>query len=197
MFDNSGKEKVEKSDYGMGSGVKVETEDIKSLKKLILKMLPTRSLKEISDIIMKESKRLTNSENCYIAYVDPDNKDSVGISFSHMTGGCKMYEDMGEARFKIMEDGTYGGLLGYSLDTGESFYIHNPSAHPAAHGLPEGHIPVSQFLSVPVKDGKQIIGQIVLGNPKSNYTTRDVDVADALAEIYSFAVKKLIYDSKK
>lgn len=197
MNDNTDNEKVEKSDYGMGSGVKIENEDIKSLKKLILKLLPTSSLKEISEVIMNESKRLTDSDNCYIAYVDPENKDSVGISFSHMTGGCQMYEDIGEARFKIRQDGTYGGLLGYSLDTGESFYINNPSLHPAAHGLPKDHLAVSQFLSVPVKDGKEIIGQIVLGNPKNNYTPRDVDVTDAVAEMYSYALKKLIYDDKK
>jgi GAF domain-containing protein len=196
MNHNTRNEKVELSEYGMGSGVKIENEEIESLNKLILKMVSNSSIKEISEVILKESKRLTNSENCYIAYVDPENKDSVGISFSHMTGGCQMYEDMGEARFKIRKDGTYGGLLGYSLDTGESFYIHNPSLHPAAHGLPEGHVPVSQFLSVPVKDGKEIIGQIVLGNPKNNYTTRDVDVTDAVAEIYSIALKKLIYDIK-
>lgn len=194
MNDNKGNEKIEKPDYGLGSGTKIETEDIKSLKNLILTLLPTSSFKEISEVIMNESKRLTGSENCYIAYVDPENKDSVGISFSHMTGGCQMYEDIGEARFKIRKDGTYGGLLGYSLDTGESFYIHNPSIHPAAHGLPEGHVPVSQFLSVPVKDGEEIIGQIVLGNPKNSYTTRDVDVTDAVAEIYSSAIKKLIYN---
>jgi GAF domain-containing protein len=197
MNDNTNNEKVEKSDYGMGSGVKIENEDIKSLKKMVLNLLPTSSLKEISEIIMKESKRLTDSENCYIAYVDPENKDSVGISFSHMTGGCQMYEDIGEARFKIRQNGTYGGLLGYSLDTGESFYIHNPSLHPAAHGLPNDHVPVSQFLSVPVKDGKKIIGQIVLGNPKRDYTTMDVDVTDAVAEIYSYTLKKLIYPDKK
>jgi GAF domain-containing protein len=197
MNDNTDNEKVEKPNYGMGSGVKIENEDIKSLKKQILNLLPTSSLKEISDVIMNESKRLTDSENCYIAYVDPENRDSVGISFSHMTGGCQMYEDIGEARFKIRENGTYGGLLGYSLDTGESFYIHNPSLHPAAHGLPQDHVSVSQFLSVPVKDGKKIIGQIVLGNPKNNYTTMDVDVTDAVAEIYSYALKKLIYEDKK
>ena len=141
------------SDYGMGSGNKIENKDIFSLKNKIINMLQNSSLKEISDVIMEESKRLTHSKNCYVAYVDPENKDSVGISFSHMTDGCQMYADMGEARFKIRTDGTYGGLLGYSLDTGESFYIHNPSKHPAAHGLPEGHIPVYQFLSVPVKYG--------------------------------------------
>ncbi len=181
------------SDYGMGSGTKIEIEDIISLKERIMNMLPSSSLKEISDVVLDESKRLTGSKNCYVAYVDPENRDSVGISFSHMTGGCQMYADMGEARFKIRKDGTYGGLLGYSLDTGESFYIHNPTLHPAAHGLPEGHVPVSQFLSVPVKYGDKILGQIVLGNPKRGYTSIDVDLADAVADIYAIALEKLLY----
>jgi GAF domain-containing protein len=175
--------------YGMGSGAKIENQYIHSLRKKIQYMLQNSSLKEISDVIMKESKRLTHSKNCYVAYVDPDNKDSVGISFSLMTGGCQMYADMGEARFKIRADGTYGGLLGYSLDTGESFYIHNPSQHPAAHGLPEGHTPVYQFLSVPVKYGHNIIGQIVLGNPEKDYDSLDVDFADTIADIYAIALQ--------
>jgi GAF domain-containing protein len=186
--DNTIKE-PKHSNYGMGSGAKIENQDIHSLRKKIQYMLQNSSLKEISDVIMEESKRLTHSKNCYVAYVDPDNKDSVGISFSHMTGGCQMYADMGEARFKIRADGTYGGLLGYSLDTGESFYIHNPSQHPAAHGLPEGHTPVYQFLSVPVKYGHNIIGQIVLGNPEKDYDSLDVDFADTIADIYAIALQ--------
>ncbi len=180
------------SDYGMGSGKKIENQNILSLKNKILNMIQTHSLKEISEVIMEESKRLTHSENCYIAYIDPDNKDSVGIAFSHMTDGCQMYSVMGEARFKIRSDGTYGGLLGYSLDTGESFYIRNPSEHPAAHGLPEGHTPVHQFLSVPVKCGDIIIGQIVLGNPKKDYDSLDVDLADTIADIYAIALQKIL-----
>lgn len=186
-------EKREKSDFGMGSGTKIEIEDIISLRKRVMNMLPESSLKEISDIVMDESKRLTGSEKCYVAYVDPENRDSVGISFSHMTDGCQIYADMGEARFKIRKDGTYGGLLGYSLDTGESFYIHKPELHPAAHGLPEDHVPVSQFLSVPVKYNDIILGQIVLGNPEKDYTSLDVDLVDAVADIYAFALKKLLY----
>ncbi len=187
------KDKQVLPDYGMGSGIKIENNDIISLKKRIDNILPNSSLKEISDIVMEETKRLTNSENCYVAYVDPSNKDSVGISFSHMTESCQMYADLGEARFKIRKDGTYGGLLGYSLDTGESFYIHNPEVHPAAHGLPKGHVPVSQFLSVPVMYDGEILGQIVLGNPENDYTTTDVDLTDAVADIYAIALKKLLY----
>jgi GAF domain-containing protein len=182
----------ERSDYGLGSGIRIENHDIIALKKRIVNMMPNSSLKDISNVIMNESKRLTHSKNCYVAYLDPENKDSVGISFSHMTGGCQMYADKGEARFKIRKDGTYGGLLGYSLDTGESFYIHNPSNHPAAHGLPEGHIPVLQFLSVPVKYNDKILGQIVLGNPEKDYSSLDVDLTDSVADIYAIALNKLL-----
>ena len=190
MKENNKVKESKHSNYGMGSGIKIENQDIISTRKKILNMSQNSSLKEISDVIMEEAKRLTHSKNCYIAYVDPINKDSVGIAFSHMTRECQMYSDIGEARFKIRKDGTYGGLLGYSLDTGESFYIHNPSKHPAAHGLPEGHIPVDQFLSVPVKYEQEIIGQIVLGNPEKDYNSLDVDFADTIASIYAVALKK-------
>lgn len=186
-------DQMKKSEYGMGTGSRIQNDDVKLLNNRILDMLPDSSLKDISDVIMEESKRLTSSNICYVAYVDPENKDSVGISFSHMTDGCQMYADIGEARFKIRKDGTYGGLLGYSLDTGESFFIHNPALHPASHGLPEGHEPVSQFLSVPVMYEGDIIGQIVLGNPKGDYTSEDVDMADTIADIYGIALKQALY----
>lgn len=194
MAQNEGKDQSNKSEYGMGTGTILQTDDIKLLKNKILGMIPNSSLKDISDIIMEESKRLTSSNICYVAYVDQENKDSVGISFSHMTDSCQMFEDMGEARFKIREDGTYGGLLGYSLDTGESFFIHNPANHPAAHGIPEGHEPVSQFLSVPVLYEGDILGQIVLGNPERDYTSEDVDMADSIANIYAIALKMILSD---
>lgn len=182
-----------KSEYGRGSGKILVNDDLINLKSQISSILETSSLKEISDLIMDEAKKLTSSQKCYIAYVDPTNRDSVGISFSHMTGECQMYSEMGEARFKIRKDGTYGGLLGYSLDTGESFFIHNPRLHPAAHGIPEGHVPVNEFLSVPVKYNDNIIGQIVLGNPKNSYTSLEVDLTDALADIYAIAVYNFLY----
>jgi len=181
------------SEYGMGTGEKVESAEIESVEKRIETMLPDSSLKEVSDVVMEAVKSLTSSENCYIAYVDPENRDSVGISFSHMTGECSMYAERGEARFKVRKDGSYGGLLGYSLDTGESFYVRDPALHPAAHGMPEGHVPVSQFLSVPVTYQGRIVGQIVLGNPSKDYTSHEVDVADTVADIYAEAIVKLIY----
>ncbi|NYB52680.1 MAG: GAF domain-containing protein [Methanobacteriaceae archaeon] len=159
----------------------------------ILNMLPVSSLKEISDVFFQETKRLLKSSSCYVAFVDPKNGDSVGISFSHLTESCQMYENIGEARFKVLKDGSYGGLLGYSLDTGESVFVHDIKSHPAAHGLPPGHEPVNQFLSVPVVYEGQIIGQIVAGNPVEDYTPEHVEIAEKIAEIYAIVLKELLY----
>jgi GAF domain-containing protein len=159
----------------------------------ILDMLPDSTLKEISDVVLGEIKGLLKSESCYVACVDPENKDSVGISFSHLTKECQMYEDIGEARFKVLKDGSYGGLLGYSLDTGESLYIHDVASHPAAHGLPPGHEPVNQFLSVPVKFNDEILGQIVAGNPEKDYNDHDLYICEKIADVYGVVLKKLLY----
>lgn len=152
-----------------------------------------KSLKEISDLVLQVSKMVTRSEHCYVAYVDPVNRDSVGVSFSHMTGECDDYAEMGEARFPIRKDGTYGGLLGYSLDTGESFYIQDPVSHPAAHGIPHGHVPVDQFLSVPVTNEGRILGQIVLGNPEEDYNDFHLELVSEIADLYGEALKELVY----
>lgn len=150
-------------------------------------------LKEISDMILEIAKAATRSEHCYVAYIDPLNGDSVGVSFSQMTVECDDYRKLGEARFPMRKDGTYGGLLGYSLDTGKSFFVHDPLSHPAAHGIPPGHVKVSQFLSVPAMYGEDILGQIVLGNPEEDYTAYHLKIADEIADVFGIALKNLLY----
>ena len=151
------------------------------------------SFKDISDQVMLVSKKVTQSEHCYVAYVDPENKDSVGISFSHMTGACDYYAEIGEARFPVRKDGSYGGLLGYSLDTGISFYVKDPATHPAAHGMPPRHEPVDQFLSVPVINEGDILGQIVLGNPEEDYNNGDLELINEIAGLYGVVLREMLY----
>jgi GAF domain-containing protein len=171
----------------------VSEEDLNVFRGKIVDMLPEATLKEVSDVVLASTKSFLKSESCYVAFVDPENGDSVGISFSHLTGDCQMYEEMGEARFKVLNDGSYGGLLGYSLDTGKSLYVHDIANHPAAHGLPPGHEPVSQFLSVPVKSEGKVIGQIVAGNPEKDYDERDLRICEEIAEVYGVVLKELLY----
>lgn len=185
----------ESDDYHFGLGHSAMVENIPELDsiKKILHSDELPSLKEVSDTIMEAAKKATLSEHCYVAYVDPENGDSVGVSFSHMTGECEAYAEMGEARFPVRKDGTYGGLLGYSLDTGKSFYVRDPASHPAAHGMPSGHVQVDQFLSVPVINEGDVLGQIVLGNPEEDYTNHHLKIAGGIADVYGVALRKLLY----
>lgn len=179
--------------YLMAEFIKSESSDYKAnFINSIIDSLQDLSLKEVSDLVFEEAIRLTKSDYCYVAYVDPENNDSVGISFSHLTDDCKMYAKMGEARFKVRKDGTYGGLLGYSLDTGESFYVHDITSHPAAHGLPKGHVPVTQFLSVPVTYKDKILGQIVLANPEVDYNDDHLKIANKIADFYAIILDKYL-----
>jgi GAF domain-containing protein len=99
---------------------------------------------------------------------------------------------MGEARFKLLKDGSYGGLLGYSLDNAQPIYSNDPAHHPVAHGLPPNHEPVDRFLSVPVLDGKHVLGQIVLGNSAVDYDESQVQIAEQVAKLYTQVLKKLL-----
>lgn len=167
-------------------------EKLNYLKQQVEDLSPESSLKEVSDLFLEVVTQLTCSPHGYMAYVDPQNGDSVGISFSHLTDSCQMYEEMGEARFKVLKDGSYGGLLGYSLDTGQPIYTNDTAHHPAAHGLPPRHEPVARFLSVPVLEGKEVLGQIVLGNSEVDYDESQLLIAAQVAEIYALVLKKLL-----
>lgn len=51
---------------------------------------------------------------------------------------------------------------------------------------------MKQFLSVPVFSSGKITGQIVLGNPKKDYTDKDLEIAGKIADYYGIVLEKII-----
>ncbi|BDH79316.1 histidine kinase [Methanothermobacter tenebrarum] len=130
-------------------------------------------------------RRLTGSRYCYVTYIDPENGDSVAIKFSQVTSQCAYYNSMGEARFKVQKNGKYGGLLGYSMDTGKSFFTNDPTNHPIAHGIPKDHKIIRRFLSVAVKYDNKVLGQIVLADPPRDYNVNDLKISIEIGQPYA------------
>ncbi|MEM4525325.1 MAG: GAF domain-containing protein [Methanothermobacter sp.] len=155
------------------------------IKTVTEKIKGASTVKEAAQIIFDELRILTDSKYCYVTYIDPKNGDSVAIVFSKVTSQCNYYESIGEARFKRPKNGKYGGLLGYSMDTGKSFFTNDPENHPTAHGIPKGHKIIRRFLSVAVKSNNRVLGQIVLGNPQRDYTRDDLKVSMEVGEAYA------------
>ena len=82
------------------------------------------------------------------------------------------------------------GLLGQSLSTLRPFFTSPPTGHPPTVSLPQGHIPISGFLSVPVLLDDHPHGMIVLANPKTTYSPEHVKVVQRLAELYIIAIRR-------
>jgi PAS domain S-box-containing protein len=152
---------------------------------------PYSSIKDIANIILDLAKRMTDSGHGYVSSIDPRTGDNLGHTLTEMMGDqCKVSSVEERIAFPLGEDGTYHGLWGYCLNNLEPFFSNSAGTHPASTGVPEGHIPLKRFLSVPVTLAGELVGQIALANKKENYTDFDLEAIRRLAEFYALAIQR-------
>ena len=147
---------------------------------------PDLSINKIANIIFDFALQLTKSKFGYVSSIDKQNGNNIGHIISEMLPNQFKLKNK-KILFSKTKDG-YKGLWGYSLNTGEAFYTNNPSEHPASKGLPEGHIALENFLSVPVIVNNQLLGQIALANKLNGFNNIDLQVIEDLAHIYGIAI---------
>lgn len=149
------------------------------------------SIKDIAETVLESARLLTRSEHGYVSEIDPITKDNVGHTLTNMLGdACKMSASGERIAFPFGDDGMYHKLWGHSLNTGEPFITNAPQEHPHSFGVPEGHVSITEFLSMPVKYDNEIIGQIALANPAQKYTNDDLDAVQRLADLFALAIHR-------
>uniref|UniRef100_A0A831XE03 histidine kinase n=1 Tax=Geobacter metallireducens TaxID=28232 RepID=A0A831XE03_GEOME len=154
---------------------------------------PYATFRDVAVIVLEKAKELTGSEHGYVGIIDQE----TGVMHLNLTtdkmegAGHFAVPSGGELLFAPNEVGRYGGLWGYSLNTRKPFYTNDPSVHPAAQGVPRGHIPIHRLLSVPVVLGSSLVAQISLANPPRDYTDRDLDAICRVSEFLALAIQRL------
>jgi len=152
---------------------------------------PYSSIEQIADTVYQQARQITASEHGFVSAIDPTTGDNVGYTLSAMFEEfCSISADHQKRAFSPNADGTYPGLWGYSLTTGEAFFTNAPATHPASRGVPEGHVPLQRFLSVPVFLGGELVGQIALANAPGDYDGHDLDAIQRLAGVYALAIQR-------
>jgi PAS domain S-box-containing protein len=153
---------------------------------------PTTSIEQMTILILNHARKLTGSVHGYVSSIDPGTGNNVSHTLTEMMKGdqCKVSPDDQRIVFPRGDDGFYGGLSGYSLNTLEPFLTNSPETHPASKGIPEGHIHIKRFLSVPVKLGQELVGQISLANKEKDYTERDLEAICRIGEFYALAIQR-------
>jgi PAS domain S-box-containing protein len=147
----------------------------------------------INDLILQCARDLTESAHGFLSHRDGASGDNVVFpATTMMTAAEHAVPERGSARLVIRRDpeGRYPGLRGFSLTHRKPFFTNAPTTHPAYIDLPRGHAPVVRFLSVPVWQGTEVVGQIAVANSTRDYTDRDVDAVERVAECYALAIQR-------
>lgn len=149
--------------------------------------LPDSSLSDIAFVVQKHALELTSSTHGYVSSIDPESGDNVIHTFSSMMDESLCHVQDKRIAFP-KEEGVYPCLWGHALNAMAPFFTNAPSSHPAARGVPGGHVPLERFLSVPAIYNGQLYGQIALANAQRDYTREDLDVIASMAHLFAMAV---------
>ena len=155
------------------------------------------SIKDIANIVLDYAKLITTSKHGYISSLDPLSGNSISYGLTQMFEDQNLNSGEDEKVFFLKKaDGQYHGLRGHALNTGRAFFTNSPENHRSSRGIPEGHSPVKNFLSVPSIFGKKIVGQIALANSDRDYTELDMKVIERLSDLYAIAIQRKQMEEK-
>jgi PAS domain S-box-containing protein len=145
----------------------------------------------VASLVLSYAKQLTGSEHGYVSSFDPQTGDTADHTITRMMGDpCKVEPREQGISFPVGPDGAYPSLWGHALNTLESFFTNTPADHPRARGLPRGHVPLTNFLSVPVIFAGKAVGQIALARAPRDYTDRDLGAVEQLAELFALSLHR-------
>ncbi|MCA1944856.1 MAG: response regulator [Desulfovibrio sp.] len=148
------------------------------------------TLRAVAANIFEQAMHSTGSRFGVVASIDPATGDVLGQALSPMMHQerCALHQPS-----LVLSRGPLGypGLWGQALNTRQGFYTNAPQAHPQFLGLPQGHVPLEQFLAVPAVVGQELVGLIALANPGREYTDEDLAAVEALADLFAMAVSRI------
>jgi PAS domain S-box-containing protein len=148
------------------------------------------TLQDVAITILEQAKSLTGSEHGFVSVIDPITKQNISYTLTTMMDRCLIEGEEKRIIFDPDENGHYPGLWGLALNTRQAFYTNDAPAHPAARGTPAGHIPLQQFLGMPVLLDGELVGEIALANPGRDYGEHDLTAIARLGEYFALAVQR-------
>jgi len=146
----------------------LETRRIEAL--LEMAQMDDRSAEEIAAFAVEEAIQLTGSEIGFLAAVDEDSS----------TLTLQYWSDLVHERCGMHGPGTQHaigteGLLGEVTRRREPLIVnHYAAPHPRKHGLPDGHLPIDRYLSIPIFESDRMIAVAGVANKSSDYDEHDV-----------------------
>jgi PAS domain S-box-containing protein len=150
---------------------------------LASKLVSSVSISDISQLILENAERLTNSAFGFIGYVDP--KAGFMISPAMIRGTWEPSPNKDKTNvFK-----KFGGLWAWVLNSRQSFLTNTTRDDPRFAEAAPSYIAISGFLSAPALIGTELAGQVAVANSNRKYDQHDLELVERLATLYAIAIK--------
>lgn len=156
------------------------------------------NIHQIAEYILSNALKLTGCRHGYVSAIGRRTRENVIHAFTSRQGKPLCTVNGVYCSFSPDENGHYSGLHGHALNTGDAFFTNGPERHEAfGGGLSGDHVPIHNFLSVPVSAPGRLIGQIALANTASGFSSDDLRKIKSLADIYAVALEKQQHRQEK
>ena len=127
------------------------------------------------DEVLTQIKDLTQSSYAFFGFLDNDESVMSLYSWSkEAIEDCRIVEKAFE--FPISK----AGLWGEAVRKRSVFIINNyRENHPAKKGFPDGHVPITRLLAVPIFSHDRIVSLAVVANKETEYNEEDAEQIEA------------------
>ena len=160
------------------------------LKNLALSLISPTSKEDMSELIFKAGQELTQSQHGFVGTIDPQTGNLISHSMTRTIWETCQVPD----KDIIFEK--FCGMWGWVLHNKAPLICNNPGSDSRSTGIPQGHIPIRNFLSVPVLLQDKLVGQIALANSERNYTERDLEIINQLGILFALVIQRHQHESE-
>lgn len=137
---------------------------------LAIRSMDEKSLKEVADVVLEAATKLTDSPIGYLALLDEGEKVLTMHAWSSQAmDSCAVPEPT--RIFPLESTGLWGEAIRQRKPIITNDYA---ASNSLKRGLPEGHIPLTRHMNVPLFDGERIVALLGVGNKKRDYL--DIDI---------------------
>lgn len=148
-------------------------------------------LTKLANLTCSHAKDLTTSTLGFVGSIHPETGELVNHTWSQLPIGESRDHNGGITPFSRQAAKSYHkGLANHPPKTNQPFFTNNLSMHPLFHAMPNWHVPIKRFLSVPVIYHNQLLGMIALANPQRDYSEYDLKAVRQLAKLHALALAR-------
>ena len=146
-------------------------------------LLREESQYEIASLTLEMAKKLTGSRFGYVGYIDSETGYLVCPTMTK-----DIWDSCEVSNISVVFE-HFAGLWGWVLKHKQPLLTNMPFNDLRSSGVPNGHMHIERFLSVPAIINDELVGQVSLANADRDYSENDLYIVQRLTDLFALAIQ--------